>query len=854
MLSNQPDEHFLTENSQNGTDDPQSLRLKFVLSDVIKKERVKYNERSDAAENEQDNTNSTSDDPIFLHGDVEMEDGNDSMQSISAPLPFSKDYVEDTDSNTETESNFKQEDMDVSIAVEDKSQDDKDSHRDDGDKLQVRTRNTRSSSFDSKDNISNSQGHEGGKSRNNDDLNQVHEKCSRSATTAERELLGFREPNSTIAAPSASFLDSLSEEERKVRTRHLPDVSGFRRLLKAEIKRDLALVRKMLKTSKGSKKTDYDDEKDSEIEKMGLDENFASENDSQQSDEELHISRSKPGLGPLVDLDLTRMLENPDLSNIFSLPYAESPYICTDVEEKSNHNQPPLFSSPQVVESINSFNPPRPPESVGPKKIHRLNRWERSPRDVEVDLRNYRKTVDRTRQELHRAENERHKIGMVGQLIRSQFVNHLQSIHREADLVNDCYELIQGQCIKAAELLTSKTRSRGTGRGANIMKDVLSVLKSRGEKGDNFLVNTTSCEIEQLCSKGLGGLANGSLNSSKLASGWLLIGNTVASPFGIGIITRTFGPSVFNDSEDLPNFEKKSSSKDATQSRLTSSREVNKNEAAIILPPRICVKLPFGVGYFVPEELDSLENVASYSDEELAERWMSMIDSSQMMGTSIDASSVDNFQATHPIVSSSSSNADDTSNDDWNGSAMPNINKEKNRVKTGKLLPFGSSLFPSSTSRGGGIETINVAQLEETIGGMLSRSYGALGTYDNSKVPQDYKNWEQAREELRRLEGTAMQLKNKILRQKRIRYMNERSYISGENRRRRFELLLSDMKSDLDSLKCRLQEELNELDIDLSLATVLLSEYYKTQKIDDLHSCGEKRKLWDEVEELGKIS
>ena len=87
---------------------------------------------------------------------------------------------------------------------------------------------------------------------------------------------------------------------------------------------------------------------------------------------------------------------------------------------------PLLFSSPQVVESITAFNPPRPPESVGPKKMHRLNRWERNPQDVEVDLSNYRKTVDRTRQELHKAEDERERIEVVGQHLRAHFFTQLQ--------------------------------------------------------------------------------------------------------------------------------------------------------------------------------------------------------------------------------------------------------------------------------------------------------------------------------------------------------------------------------------------------------------------------------------------
>ncbi len=85
---------------------------------------------------------------------------------------------------------------------------------------------------------------------------------------------------------------------------------------------------------------------------------------------------------------------------------------------------------------------------------------------------------------------------------------------------------------------------------------------------------------------------------------------------------------------------------------------------------------------------------------------------------------------------------------------------------------------------------------------------------------------------MRQLQGKVMQLRNKVYRQKRIRYLNERSSVSGDDRRRRFEVLLSDMKSDLDSLKGRLKEELNELGIDQVKAAELLADYYTPEDVD----------------------
>ena len=56
-----------------------------------------------------------------------------------------------------------------------------------------------------------------------------------------------------------------------------------------------------------------------------------------------------------------------------------------------------------------------------------------------------------------------------------------------------------------------------------------------------------------------------------------------------------------------------------------------------------------------------------------------------------------------------------------------------------------------------------------------------------------------------------MQLRNEVRRQRRFRHLNERSCAIGKERRDRFEVLLVEMKADLNSLKERLYEELIEL-------------------------------------------
>ena len=56
-----------------------------------------------------------------------------------------------------------------------------------------------------------------------------------------------------------------------------------------------------------------------------------------------------------------------------------------------------------------------------------------------------------------------------------------------------------------------------------------------------------------------------------------------------------------------------------------------------------------------------------------------------------------------------------------------------------------------------------------------------------------------------------MQLRNRLIRQKRLRGLNERSLIVGKSRSHKVEGLLLEMQMDLKNLKERLQDELMEL-------------------------------------------
>jgi hypothetical protein len=401
------------------------------------------------------------------------------------------------------------------------------------------------------------------------------------------------------------------------------------------------------------------------------------------------------------------------------------------VEGKASDSsaQPSLFSSPQVVESITAFNPPRPPESVGPKKMHRLNRWERNPQDVEVDLSNYRKTVERTRQELHKAEDERTKIGDVGQHLRMHFLTQLQCMNHEIELLDDKYEKTQSQCVEAADLLTSKTRSGGAAKGNNVMKDVLSAMKSRAEATSLGNAHDMSSKGKSAGCLGVGGISEDA--TSGLASGWLLPGNKVATAYGVGVVARVFGPTPLDTSLPPHSPTKTNSGKNGeVRKEELAPKEENPN-VSVILPPRICVKLPFGMGYFAPKNITMLESISYSSDDQLAKRWLAMIESCRGTGTCVDFAGVDDADNDRIATVSPPSSVDNRDNDDEimeSGEVLTNPRSDgAASVENYKLLPYGSSLLPSSTVRGGGLEIMSIEQLEKNVSEMLEKSSGVLG-------------------------------------------------------------------------------------------------------------------------------
>lgn len=233
-----------------------------------------------------------------------------------------------------------------------------------------------------------------------------------------------------------------------------------------------------------------------------------------------------------------------------------------------------------------------------------------------------------------------------------------------------------------------------------------------------------------------------------------------------------------------------------------------------------------------------------------------MMENAKLMATVTDSRSVDNHALMQRAMTKSkdektgdiddddlteSSMLPDTTNADMDiddASAVPNLNA---MVKNNKMVSFGSGILPLAKNIS---PDVDLAQVEKNVELLIKGSSGVVGVRNNPSVPSGYRKWESNREELRILEGEAHQLRNKVYRQKRIRFLNERSCNSNKDRSDRFELLLTEMNADLDSLKKRLNEELIELGIDQSKAEKLLAEYEK--EVEEEGSNGAKRKLDEE--------
>ena len=716
-----------------------------------------------------------------------------------------------------------------------------------------------------------------------------------------------KEINSSIAA--SSFLEDLTSHERLTRTRFLPDVDGIHVLRKSEVRSDLGMARAVMSSSgitgqvssKRSRKYKHnsgfacdDDQTDG-----GDDENGNGPSDEEMDDDSAHT---------------TKLEYNSSVaSNAFLAPLDNS--NGDDIDGKKGQPTRP----PHVVEAVTAYNPPRPPESVGPKKKHRMLRWERKPQDVEIDLSNYRKTVQRTREELHNAEHERERIESVGFALQDSYLAQMKALNVEGRELNAELGRIVQKCVQSANLASPKTRIRGRGKECHIMKDVLAILKNLGGDPANIRAprDTTDATTKVKFPSGIGGVSAQSFVdwiqstkfiSEEIARAWTLPGDRVDTPYGEGTVLHVYGPSgldvatahlsditnkpIPRTSNLKPTTPRKSSADVSNSDSMhgfgtpepvvpttaigevqadkknTSPEEIScdspdksaelkksvglkngvnvapctdvisKDDSMVddVHTPRISVQLPFGIGFFPVNLISSKEDPAFYSDAMLALRWKKMIGTALPVGPCLDVAAMetigsesdkrkvtngDIMDIEEEIVNSQSGDCSVTE-DPNGGSANPAALK--------RVVPFASGVLPTSIGRGGVIANAEISALESAMKKSVYEGYGILGTKQNQGLPQGFREWEDSKCELSVLRATMLQKRNELNRQRRIRQFNEMALSTTSEKSLRMEVLVHEMRTDLKSLKDRLDDELAELHLGTDLAENLLSSYYQAQE------------------------
>ena len=676
------------------------------------------------------------------------------------------------------------------------------------------------------------------------------------------DLLGPHPSEGRPGTMRESFLsDSLTEEERRTRTRYIPHVHGMHPLRKHEVKGDLALARAIHNSTgvatslaKSKRSTSKDDSQS--------DENNADANNSSSllEDEAMPHTSEDERMSDILRLNQkTFEVGSHELilpSPVFVAP-SEKPSVAATAKRSPSH-----------VEAVTAFNPPRPPESIGAKKKHRMLRWERRPDDMEIDLINYRKTVQRTQEELRNAQAEKKRLETVENHLRHHFLHHIQNMNDELAVLNTELSHVQQECVNAADLLTSRTRSRGAGKGgAYAMRDVLNVLRARGlqlqAKGLSIPDSSSSSVAaddgwEPV--QGAGGVGIVSLLTSNCdaetqikprtpATGWVVPGDVVQCPFGTtGTVVAFFPPGPVNPNEDAhpeihemlhgPQQEK---NKDGDAMDVDSPAQKDKQseqqdplpqkDSTNVVGPRVAVKLPFGVGYFPLESLKTKEDPATYSDERLATRWKGMYEIAKGVGATLDVEAM----ATIPDESAS------------NGPAMEldesGIGKTIESSGTGKrrLLPFGAELLPSVNGRGSLLLDRSLEELDKALDTPLYDGGGVAGMRENRSVPKPLSEIEKLREEKVVLHARTLQLRNKLYRQRRIRMLNERTRNSTEERATRVDALVAEMRSDMKALKSRLDNEIRCIGVSEEEAERILAAHYSSLIAQDTGEPSPKR-------------
>jgi hypothetical protein len=519
-----------------------------------------------------------------------------------------------------------------------------------------------------------------------------------------------------------SFLvEAMTEEERRTRTRFLPDVDGMQMLRKNEIKEDLALASSLPSTISPSGVLQ------TRTGRIGS--ASGRSNDSMDVDgDELNLTINDEGT-KIIDLP-SRTLTIP--SDAFVAPKG---VVVGDTDNSIEVKDfEATAQSPSKVDSVMSFNPPRPPESVGGKKKHRMIRWERRPEDIEVDMKNYRRTVQRTRQELKKSEFQYDRLEMIDAHLRHHFLNHSDLLDKEYENLQNQLEVELEKLMKESDLVGSRTRSRNLTKVDVVMRDVLTML-TRNEQKDISMDGAYNEEpVSNSLLPGIGGLNSQAFSDWERSTelepmspcvSWIEPGQRVTTPNGEGTVISIIPPETPTTGDGFRNLTtndgkksdpKKASRNEMVEETLNDIHEKKKYDS--LMPLRIKVRLDYGIGVFGASSISKMENPAHFTDAKLAKRWKGMIDSALEVGPCID------LQGMIPNVDKNEDEKAIASTEISGNLERPNYN----------FLRVGASLIPTKFGRGNFLHDMKIEDIEDSLQNVLYGGHGVLGRVSCEKL------------------------------------------------------------------------------------------------------------------------
>ncbi|GMH81983.1 hypothetical protein TL16_g09107 [Triparma laevis f. inornata] len=536
----------------------------------------------------------------------------------------------------------------------------------------------------------------------------------------------------------SSFLEGvMTEEERRTRTRQLPDVEGFASLSKSESKSDIAIARSFDHT-----------------------------------------------------ITTHAQLQTPSYE---------------DMEHKLNNH----LNVSHIVESVSSFNPPRPPESSGANKKRRMTRWEKNPSEIDQDLANYRRTVQKTREELTLANTERSKVEHIASTIRTHFLHHLRASQMESTAVTNETEKILTNLTDTNDRLNKKKKLGSS------MPSTLALLTSLAKLPRKKTSKKSANNPPTPSPGGIGGISlkaeeeSTSIFGTKeipstLSAAWIVPGDSVSTPFGVGFCIKILlGESIKSKS-------------------LSTTKEDVKTTLSL-LPPRLAIELPYGIAYMLPGECSSLVNLVELSDEELVTRWMGMLKSAEASGSYVDTEAMSGWTSAqgYNVPSGDAALYNPTP-------TQPKIDVDGDTAGTTRFVRFGDAMIPTPGGRGGSLSNVRLQQLRSAIGSAVTSRQTADSGFAASDpalvLPDGFREWEEERLDVYKLRGHLMQLKKIVRRQEIAKNLTEKAYTATVVHKQKQAETCKEAIDELDELKTKCSAELKELGISEEKAKAVLAK------------------------------